>query len=1158
MCRKTILFLSLTALPILGLMLIPNRAVAQPGDTTTVQTFEFEGFPVGEGWLSPREGFFDFSPIAGKTFSKVLMYYTLKCDNNQYPACGEWDYLSYTKAMEHTGRGEDPNFILGGEGGYIVNNYSYMNDVSWDYEVRFEETITYDNPTNTDEYEIGAGTLTSSYPFNSSLSDSRSLFLWTQSELSSAGMTSGDITGMQFNITDLGNNEELQKLCIKVKATEDNFLPSPSDSEGYTVVYQKNTAFTATGWQTINFTDFYVWDGISNLIVDISFSENPGNSGYSAEASDISENYSSYTAENDHYFNFNGPDLIHINNNNLNTITDKITISMWQYGATEIQPQNDCIFEAVNQNDKRVFSVHLPWGNGTVYWDAGDDTGYDRIEKPLAPGQFEGQWNHWAFVKNTNDNTMKMYLNGTLLQSGTGKNRDFGIIDSMAIGKGLSDLTQNNLRFYDGAIDEFRIWNTELDASTIEQWMYKDVDDSHPDIASLAAYYKFNETDGYTTLDEVTGIEAVLRGLPHRKNYRGKRFKNFTESTIRPNVKFNRNNSGFTVNSELVVDSFPKGQVMIAKYVQLQPNDKPVLDETIYVYPTFFNNYTYDENGTATDSVLVAANGTLTLEMLAYDTTDPEDEIVVPWEIGRFITPYGNGLDLGEDGWTWIFDVTDFQHLLQGNNVHLKAGNFQELLDLKFHFIEGTPPRNLLDIKNVYSANLNLSNFDEYVVDSTMELLPEAKMFKLKTSLTGHGFGSGNNCGEFCPNIHSVSVNGSTEFSWDILQECGTNPLYPQGGTWFYDRAGWCPGMPATVQNLELTPFINVGTDTEVDVDYDIEYDPYGNYITEIFFVSYADYNFDTDAEIERIIAPNNFKLNERFNPICGRPIINIKNNGADVLSSLDITYGIQGFDTYSYQWTGSLEFLEETEITLPPIDTTEFYNAQQNIFEVSISNPNGTTDEYIYNNSTHSEFDLADTYSEQLVVWFRTNDRYWENEYSIYDAEGNQVFSRSFEQPNTTYQDTLELTPGCYEFTAYDSGGDGMNNWPSGHGNGYIKFYNTDGDFLVNLEKWFGEYIRYNFIQRAYPVEIKNREISKVKIFPNPSNGVFNLEFIAKTKDYTVDVYSVTGRNVYSEKLKNQAVGIHRLDLSQLSRGLFFINLKAEGVNIHRKIVIK
>ena len=61
-------------------------------------------------------------------------------------------------------------------------------------------------------------------------------------------------------------------------------------------------------------------------------------------------------------------------------------------------------------------------------------------------------------------------------------------------------------------------------------------------------------------------------------------------------------------------------------------------------------------------------------------------EVVDRYELARYITPYGIGLTLDDDGWTWIFDVSDYVHLLR-DSVELQAGNWQELLDMKFAFV---------------------------------------------------------------------------------------------------------------------------------------------------------------------------------------------------------------------------------------------------------------------------------------------------------------------------------------------------------------------------------------------------------------------------------------------------------------------------------------
>jgi hypothetical protein len=43
----------------------------------------------------------------------------------------------------------------------------------------------------------------------------------------------------------------------------------------------------------------------------------------------------------------------------------------------------------------------------------------------------------------------------------------------------------------------------------------------------------------------------------------------------------------------------------------------------------------------------------------------PPFEVVNEVEIGRYITPYGIGFDLGPNGFTWIYDVTDYQKYLK-------------------------------------------------------------------------------------------------------------------------------------------------------------------------------------------------------------------------------------------------------------------------------------------------------------------------------------------------------------------------------------------------------------------------------------------------------------------------------------------------------------
>ena len=65
----------------------------------------------------------------------------------------------------------------------------------------------------------------------------------------------------------------------------------------------------------------------------------------------------------------------------------------------------------------------------------------------------------------------------------------------------------------------------------------------------------------------------------------------------------------------------------------------------------------------------------------------PKGDSTERYCLGSFVTPYGKRLELGgEDGWEWIYDISEYAPILKGD-LNLIVGNNQELLDLKFLFI---------------------------------------------------------------------------------------------------------------------------------------------------------------------------------------------------------------------------------------------------------------------------------------------------------------------------------------------------------------------------------------------------------------------------------------------------------------------------------------
>ena len=127
--------------------------------------------------------------------------------------------------------------------------------------------------------------------------------------------------------------------------------------------------------------------------------------------------------------------------------------------------------------------------------------------------------------------------------------------------------------------------------------------------------------------------------------------------------------------------------------------------------------------------------------------------------------------------------------------MEISAGNQQELIDLKFVFIHGTPPRDVLDFKTIWRGDYGHANIANDISMPAVDipLTPSATHYKIKTRTTGHWFGGFQNCAEFCPKLHHLKINGTKHFEWLNWKECSDNPVIAQGGTWIYDEGRVVP-----------------------------------------------------------------------------------------------------------------------------------------------------------------------------------------------------------------------------------------------------------------------------------------------------------------------------------------------------------------------------
>jgi hypothetical protein len=588
--------------------------------------------------------------------------------------------------------------------------------------------------------------------------------------------------------------------------------------------------------------------------------------------------------------------------------------------------------------------------------------------------------------------------------------------------------------------------------------------------------------------------------------------------------------------------------------------------DTLYGFESGFYNMEFDSLGNIIDSFYVVPSYTF---LINYHNWFQVFDVIENYELARVITPYGSML---ANNWefTTTFDVTDFIQVLR-DSVEIRchysgwSSGFSATLD--FEFIEGTPPRDVVKVENIYSGGFSYNSSTDF---ENTKLIPKKFLIEanstnamVKMASTGHGFDNNQSAAEFKPIDYFLKIDGTqthTQYNWDA--DCGENPIYPQGGTWIYDRANWCPGKRAQAFDHEITPFIIPGDSVEVNIDFQ-SYSWSGtqtpSYIIECQLFQYSDANFSNSAEITDIIKPSLKDEHSRKNPICGRPLIEIRNYGSAPLTTLDIEYKVAGGTINTFNWVGNLAFNETEEVELPNLAN---WSGEANVFEVTLKNPNGQADDYDENNSMQSEFELVAEYPQSFALWFQTNGgvvntftQVSESSWEFFDENGVSVHSSGDLISNTQFRDTLTFSAGCYTFVVSDTDEDGLDFWANNDGSGMVRFREIGATWLKSFNADFGTNIVHQFTVGSAQSTSSNTHPIKWEIFPNPTKDKILIEGFSDEKTQIFVLNNLGERVIKTENIQAGFIS-KNIDLSRLSKGIYFVEISNNKTTTIKKVV--
>jgi hypothetical protein len=321
--------------------------------------------------------------------------------------------------------------------------------------------------------------------------------------------------------------------------------------------------------------------------------------------------------------------------------------------------------------------------------------------------------------------------------------------------------------------------------------------------------------------------------------------------------------------------------------------------------------------------------------------------------------------------------------------------------------------------------------------------------------------------------------------------------------------------IPIVMGELELVAFVSEGNQEIISGN--------GN------FPSYTGLPLNNDISIANTYA---------IKPTCEgtvSPKIQIKNNGNNVLTSLDINYSLNGGDVQTYTWTGNLGGLQSVDVVIPEIAFTENENT------ISFAVP---SDEDNQNNAASVEFVKAPVGTTTLKLEIRTDAYGDETSWHIKNSAGVTVQQGSnYPNNQSTFIDFELPITDCYTFHVVDSWGDGGARATLKDSNNQTLFniigttYTTTANAQFSVDGEMG---------------IGDQTLSAVQIYPNPSTGILNVELTQKAN---IQVFDVTGKLVQSMEGKS---GVNTLNLSGKGKGVFVVKIQDGSKTATKKVIIK
>ncbi len=272
---------------------------------------------------------------------------------------------------------------------------------------------------------------------------------------------------------------------------------------------------------------------------------------------------------------------------------------------------------------------------------------------------------------------------------------------------------------------------------------------------------------------------------------------------------------------------------------------------------------------------------------------------------------------------------------------------------------------------------------------------------------------------------------------------------------------------------------------------------------------------------------------------------IDMQNMGFDNLTSCTIKAYEDGVEVLSKDWTGNLSIFDIEEVNIGTFIPSD---ADSDI-DITIT----SADEDATNNTISTQITYEDYVTQIIHLEFKTDNYPTQLRWEIRDESDDIVYNdgpySNGEKNEVVFDEDLVFPAlGCYTFTCYDTGGEGIQS------PGYFEIRSSDDEFIADNDNDFGvkQTVAMRVAEEETAIDILN-VIEAIAVYPNPANETANVSVqISNTTDITISVVDLLGNNVMNITNETVISGAHQyaINTSDLSSGIYFVKVTSGDTN--------